>query len=306
MKLNSAYSTSHPVTSSVPQGSVLGPCFFILFVNDLCNIVKTSTIKLYADDVTIYHTVNNDSDYQRFVADLLAIEHWANMWQMKINIEKCKVLHFGKRNLCKCYFLNNIQIVNSSCEKILGVYVDTECKFKQHIFGIVKKARKTCGIILKAFQGSSIEVMISLYNTYVRCLLEYANVVFCPHHVYLSNLLENVQRFYTKRLPGLWYTDYNTRLIICKLDSLECRRNRADLLMVYKILHNECHSCIKDFLIIQNSITRGHSMKLFKVHSRLDVRKYFFVNRVVDNWNLLDNSVVSCTNVKYFMNSISY
>ena len=94
---------------------------------------------MYADDVTIYHKVNNKKDYYNFQKDLVAVQEWAHKWQMNINIDKYKVLHFRNKNENKTYYLNNVKIVSSKCEKILGVYIDTDSNFKQHIFYIVKK-----------------------------------------------------------------------------------------------------------------------------------------------------------------------
>ena len=113
VKINNALSSEYPVTSSVPQGSILATIFFILFVNDLSTVVKTSMIKMYTDDVTIYHKVNNKKDYNNFQKDLAAVQEWAHKWQINININKCKVLHFGNKNENKTYYLNNVKIVSS-------------------------------------------------------------------------------------------------------------------------------------------------------------------------------------------------
>ena len=203
VKINNALSSEYPVTRSVPQGSILATIFFILFVNDLSTVVKTSKIKMYADDVTIYHKVNNKRDYNNFQKDLATVQEWAHKWQMNININKCKVLHFGNNNENKTNYLNKVKIVSSKCEKILGVYIDTYCNFKQHIFHIVKKARLAACNILRAFHGCKINILISLFKTYVRSILEHATVVYFPHYTYSILLLENVQRYFTKRLTGL-------------------------------------------------------------------------------------------------------
>ena len=113
---------------------------------------------------------------------------------MIINIDKCKVLHFGNKNENKTYYLNNVKIISSKCEKILGVYIDTDCNFKQHIFYIVKKARLTACNILRAFHGCKINILISLFKTYVQSILEYATVVYSPPYTYLILLLENVRK----------------------------------------------------------------------------------------------------------------
>ena len=73
VKFNNTVSSEYPVISSIPQGSVLATTFFILFINDLCSIIKSSTLKMYADDVAIYHKVNNDNDINNFKTDLSAI-----------------------------------------------------------------------------------------------------------------------------------------------------------------------------------------------------------------------------------------
>ena len=108
-------------------------------------------------------------------------------------------IYVGNENMKKSYNLNNIKIMPSECEKILGVFMDTECSFKQHIFNNVKKARMTVcrPKILRVFKVCDITVMVSLFRTYVRSILEYASVVFKPHCVCLINLLENVKRHYT-------------------------------------------------------------------------------------------------------------
>ena len=80
VKVNYTVPLEYPVISSVPQGSVLATTFFILFINNLCSVIKSSTLKMYADDVTIYHEVNNDNDYNNFKVDLSAIQTWALKW----------------------------------------------------------------------------------------------------------------------------------------------------------------------------------------------------------------------------------
>ena len=143
---------------------------------------------MYTDDITIYHKVINKKDYNNFQKDLAAVQEWAHKWQMNINIDKYKVLHFGNKNENKTYNLNNIKTVSSKCEKILGVHMDTDCNFKQHIYYIVKKARLTACNILRAFHGCKIHILISLIKTYIRSILEYTTVVLLPT-LYLFNLI---------------------------------------------------------------------------------------------------------------------
>ena len=135
-----------------------------------------------------------------------------------------------------------------------------------YLLYIVKKARLTACNILRAFHGYKISILISLFKTYVRSILEYATVVYSPHYTNLILSLENAQRYFTKRLTGLWDINYNERLKICKLEKLENRRIKNDLTLVYKLLHNRCVSSIKDYINVQFMNTRGHCLKLFKNH----------------------------------------
>ena len=138
----------------------------------------------------------------------------------------------------------------------------------------------------------------------LQSILEYATVVYSPHYTYLILLLENVQRYFTKRLTGQWDINFNERLKICNLDKLENRRITNDLILVYKLLHNKCVSSIKDYMNVQSTNTRGYCLKLFKNHCRLDIRKKFSVNRIINVWNAQHESVIACKNINCFINVV--
>ena len=107
-----------------------------------------------------------------------------------------------------------------------------------------------------------------------------------------------------KRLTGLWDINYNERLKICNLEKLENRRITNDLIPVYKLLHNKCVYGIKGYMNVQSTNTRGNSLKLFKNHCRLDIRKNFFVNRIINVWNAQHESVIACKNINRFIDIV--
>ena len=120
-------------------------------------------------------------------------------------------------------------------------------------------------------------------------------------------MLESVQRNFTKRLNGLHDMSYQDRLQVCQLESLEIRRLHNDLIILYKLLHNMLDSKIAQSLIIgANCYTRGHCYKLHKMHVRLDVRKNFFVNRVVNVWNCLPENVVTANTLRIFVDRLKH
>ena len=133
-----------------------------------------------------------------------------------------------------------------------------------------------------------------MYKCYViRPTLEYNSVIFSPHNIFLINALENVQRHFTKHLPSLYNFDYVERLKICELESLELRRIKCGVIMLFQILHGMIYvNLCNNFIAVSNAVTRGNSYKLVKRKVRLDVREYFYGNRVVNIWNCLNDNVV--------------
>ena len=154
--------------------------------------------------------------------------------------------------------------------------LDCNLSFKEHVYETVKKACKMCNIILTNFKHVNNCTLTDLYKCNVRPILEYESVLWSPHHVYLIDLIENVQRNFTKRLPGLYFMNYSDRLYFCNLEPLEIQRLHNDVIMLYKILHN--HVCVNMNNCISLShanYTRGNIYKLDKFRAKLDVRKFF-------------------------------
>ena len=112
------------VISGVPQGSVIGPILFVIFINDMPNEVKESVCKLFADECKLYMNVSSSgqNDLQK---DLLNLENWSSMWQLTFNATKCKVLHFGTHNANYSYLLNNHTLYSTKNEKDLGSLLTT-------------------------------------------------------------------------------------------------------------------------------------------------------------------------------------
>ncbi len=143
-----------------------------------------------------------------------------------------------------------------------------------------------------------------MYETFVRPRLEYATQVWSPHFKMDIDLIESVQRKFTKRIPGLAQVLYPDRILQLNLQSLELRRWIFDLVMVYKILYGLVEMDVTQFFTFQHSSTRGNSLKLFKNRSRYDCAKYFFSNRVVEVWNLLPDEIILQPSLQSFRSSL--
>ena len=199
--------------------------------------------------------------------------------------------------------MHNIEV--SQCEKILGVLLDCNLSFKEHVYQTVKKVCKMCYIILTNFKLVNNCILTDLHICYVRLILEYESVVWSPHHVYLLDLIENVQHNFTKWLPGLYYMNNCDRLYFCNLELLKVRTLYNDVIILHKILHSlvsvYMNNCIS---LSQTNYDRGSIYKLDKFRAKLDLRKIFYACRIVDLWNSLNNRVVACTTINSFVKNL--
>jgi len=138
-------------------------------------------------------------------------------------------------------------------------------------------------------------ILLSLYKTLVRPHLEYYSLAWSPFYRKDKQLLERVQHRFTRMLPGLKSLEYDDRLKVLGIWSLEERRNRADLLEVFKMKSGLSAISFDTFFTVDSQQrTRGHTWKIVKNRSDLDVRKYFFSKTVVDRWNKLEQSDIDC------------
>ena len=228
--INSVASDWSDVLSGVPQGSVLGPLLFLLFINDMPDVVH-NVIALFADDAKLFSSIRSDSDMLRLRHDIYNLTEWSDKWQLQFNIGKCKSLHLGHNNKRDDYFMRVGILEKVEVEKDLGVHVDEKLSFKQHIEYEISKANQILGLIRRSFDYLDARSLVSLYTSRVRPLLEYCNVVAYPRFSYQCEMLESVQRRATKMIPQLKSLDYAERLKLLKLPSLYYRRARGDIFL---------------------------------------------------------------------------
>ena len=302
--VNGCASTWKDVTSGVPQGSILGPLLFIVFINDIdYNIV--STLSKFADDTKAYRSVENTERAFTLQDDLHKLFAWSQDWQMLFNSSKCKCLHVGFNNQQYDYFLGDEPIETTRLEKDLGVQISEDLKSENHISYIVKKANRISGCIKRTYTDKSRRNMIYLYKTLVRPLLEYCQQAWSPVYKKDIQKVEKVQRRFTKMINGLKTLPYEERLKKCNLLSLEKRRARADLLETFKIHSGETDVDPKAlFTHYNNSKTRGHAKKIFKKHTHLVIRKNFYSQRIISPWNKLEEECIAATNINNFKSKI--
>ena len=295
------------VTSWIPQGSVLGPMLFILYINDLPEHIKCKSL-LFADDTKAYtatdRTNNNvNNSREQLQLDLDELASWSNKWLLRFNEEKCKTLKVCQQTEDNwTYKMGNVNLADTKVEKDIGVYMDNNLDFKHHIYTTTMKANKLVGLIRRSFKHLDGNIFSKLFKAIVRPHLEYGNTIWFPHLKYLMDEVEDVQRRATKQLPGMDNISYEERLKNLKLPNLLYRRIRVDMIECFKILKNIYDPSIKHPLQLNKSDhnTRGHYLKLKKQQIKLDKRKYCFSVRITKLWNSLPSDVVSAENLVQF------
>jgi len=314
VKINSSISEWHEVTSGIPQGSVLGPILFVIFINDLPDCVNSSPY-MFADDTKIYREIRSINDRNMLQNDLDKLFNWSCNSRLKFHPGKCKVLEISSKYtqqqvkpqyVLQDYNGNSVPLGVASHEKDIGVIFESSLNFSMHIQSKVSKANQIVGLIRRSFINLTESIFVFLFKSLVRPHLEYANSVWNPFHKKEIDSLENVQRRATKMLPNLKELSYPDRLRKLKLPSLRYRRLRGDMIETFKIVHGYFDPIVAKGLIhlSDNHITRGNQFKLLKRRSRLDICKYSFSHRIVDIWNNLPDSVVNATSINCFKNRL--
>lgn len=306
--VNGNFSTWEEVTSGVPQGSVLGPLLFVIFINDLEDAVGCG-IQLYADDTKIYAVVNNDEDSEEFQKQINSLFQWSATWQLQFHPDKCHILKIGpNKDENYKYTLgtdnNQTNLENSTEEKDLGVIIDSKLNFSGHCNKIIGKANKLLGILRRNFCYINNTNFNYLYKGIIRPIIEYAAPVYNPVFMKDVQSIESIQRRATKMVLGLENKSYEERLRELKLPTLIYRRARGDMIQVYKYLH-DLNQCPEEMLALARpGMTRGHPLKLQKDHFRLQTRGHSFSQRVINMWNHLKEETVMASSINAFKNKL--
>ena len=307
--IDSAASTECVVTSGIPQGSVIGPLLFVIFINDLPEVVSdNSTVKLFADDTKLYSTRGLAKDNTGLQEDLYCISSWAEKWQLSFNEKKCKVMSIGRKNPHLRYKLkldDISSIPEAEQEKDLGVMFDSRLQFSNHVDTVTAKANRLLGLLKRTFSNLEEKGLVQLYKSIIRPSLEYCTSVWHPYLKKDTSKLEKVQRRATKLIPSLRSLGYKDRLKKLKLPTLSYRRHRADMIQTFKIVYGLDNMGSSDFLLYhEDSRTRGHMKKLRKLHSNTRFQQKEFTQRVINLWNNLPSDVVYSTSVNSFKSNL--
>jgi len=223
------------VKSGVPQGSVLGPLLFLIYINDIDEDIL-SKFEKFADDSKVAKVVNNTNDAELLRGDLEKLNKWSKDWQMEFNVDKCQVMHLGKNSLNSQYTLGGCTLKPTESERDLGVFVDKTFKFSEQCNKAANSANAIIGMIKRTIKCRRKDIMVRLYKALVRPKLEYCVQAWCPYLKKDIDKLEKVQARATRLVNGCKNLTYENRLNYTGLTTLSERRIRGDLIEVFKIL----------------------------------------------------------------------
>ena len=264
--------------------------------------------KAFADDLKTYTAVDNFEDCNKFQLYLDKLNTWSKEWQIALAPSKCAALSFSGNSevLNFNYMIDGIIIPKVNSIVDLGIEFTSTLNFLPDITNIYRKAFYSSLVMYRCFNSKDKILLYNAFSTYVRPLLEYCTSLWSPYKLCEIRQIESVQKKFTKRLQGLEQLSYQERLHLLKAESLELRRLKSDLTMIYKILHKYVAIESSEFFTIKsNQITRGHSLMIVKKPFKYNLEKYALKNRCTDLWNKLPSHIVNAANVKSFKKLIN-
>lgn len=281
-----------PVKSGVPQGSILGPLLFVIYVNDLPKVVDDgTTVQIYADDTKCYRTISDQSDMIQLQQDIHNLEKWSVVHRMLFKVEKCKHLRVTRKRkaITGSYTVNGIPISEVSNEKDLGVMISGDLSWNSHVGRVVNNANKMLGLICRTCRNDCDQrTMLTLYRNLVRPQLEYATQAWSPSGVGNIKKVERVQRRATRFILKS-SDDYPERLRKLGLLPLQYRREILDLCFLFKCLNGHYDFDIFKFVNFKDFkyTIRNSELILTRNHARTNIFLYSYFNRIVNLWNNL-------------------
>ena len=297
-----------PVLSGVPQGSVLGPVLFLIFINDLPDNIRSS-VRLFADDCVLYRNIKSPIDCQILQDDLNSLSQWETDWQMKFNVAKCHSMrvtrHLPDNQILFDYTLHQQKLEQVQSAKYLGLTITDNLDWGQHVSEISCKATKTMGFLRRNLALAPKHTKEVAYKTLVRPQLEYAAPIWNPYHKLQIQEVEKVQRTAARWTCRRWRNTSSVGDMLDELEwpSLEARREQSSLTFFYKI-HSGTVSLDKDkYLTPAPNLQRtraSHDLQYTRYFAYSDALKNSFFPRTIPLWNSLPSSVVSSQTIEEF------
>ena len=323
VRIRNEFSYEAPVVSGVPQGSVLGPLLFLLYVNDITHWIQFSQLQTFADDTKICYPIATSQDQAKLQEDLNVLSDWSVQNNMVLNPDKYELMCHRIKTTRSMAFLKELPFENevfsystnsghilypSPTVRDLGIIIDTELSWKSHVAKIRIDSIKMCCWILNVFKTRDKNTMLLLFNSLVRSRLEYCSELWDPHTVEQIKSVEQVQKRFTKRIIGLKEEHYWERLKVLNILSLQRRRERKTLIYTWKIKNSTVRNDI-EFQFIENPQRRTQPNVMLPPMPRIPGKalskfEHSFAVRSKKLWNKLPSTLASETKYNSFITKL--
>ena len=306
--VDSIKSSSRPVASGVPQGTVLGPLLFLIYINDISNGLSPGTkIRLFADDSLLYRTINSKNDCDILQHDLNKLQQWEKSWKMEFHPQKCQLLTItNKINPTKnIYSIHNIPLQKTDSAKYLGVLIDSKLRWKSQIHAVSKKANYVLSFLRRNIGGCPENVKNKCFNTLVRPILEYGCSVWDPHHQTDIDYIEKINKRAARFVTGNYvFENGNTKINMHHLNwkPLEERRAVIKLNLLYKARNNMIDIPTSHLVINQSSTRRKNNYAI--PTSNVDSHLYSFYPNTIRLWNSLPVECMQQSSAESFKKAV--
>ena len=293
------------VRSGVPQGSVLGPCLFLVYINDLPNYVDSNS-RLFADDAAVDRAIVTPRDPETLQNDLHSLTDWESQWDAEFHTVKCNLMTVSRRLIKedRVYKMHGHELQKVEEAKYLGVIHQQDGSWSRHIEETVKKANQTLGFLRRNLKIGSKRTKNLAYKTLVRPILEYASTVWDPH---LQKEIADIEKVQRRAARFVMNRHRNTSSVgemleILQWPTLQERRQNSRLTMLTKILDDKVTVKCKDLKPAFQRARRGsvcHSKQLEEIYCRTDYRSMSFFPRTIRDWNRLPSEAVAATSLDF-------
>lgn len=305
VEVRGCFSSSLNVSSGVPQGSVLGPLLFLIFINDLVDVVhKDISVRLFADDCVVFKEICCVNDHILLQQSLTSIDEWCQNWGMELNSDKTVLLRITRKRTPSLYtyFLRNNPLKDVEKYKYLGVTLTKSLTWSDHITSICTAALRKLWFLKRKLKSSTKETRLLAYNTCIRSKLEYASVVWDPQCKKDIALIEKVQRKAVRFIFSK-YKRYDSPTQLMQLNdiqTLEIRRKINRLTFLHKILSGKVTTslpnCVKP--LSSRKTRHKHKYSLAPVFARTTAFKNSFFPRTIADWNSLPISAFQSEDIE--------